>query len=64
MKNKLKEVREEIGLSQEELAQKAGVSRVTISGIESGRMNVAKTDTLTKLADALGKKVTYLFFCA
>lgn len=62
MNFKLREVREEAGFTQEELAEKSGVSRVTISLIESGRTNCVKTDTLVKLADALGKSVNTLFF--
>ena len=62
MNFRLREVREEVGFTQEELAEKSGVSRVTISLIESGRTNSVKTDTLVKLADALGKNVGSLFF--
>ena len=58
----LKEAREKRGFTQEELAEKSGVSRVTISLIESGKTDCIKTKTLTKLADALGEKVTALFF--
>lgn len=63
LKNKLKEIREKKNLTQEELSDMSGVSRITISGIESGRMSVAKTDTLVKLADALGMSVVDVFFC-
>lgn len=62
MEFRLREVREEIGMSQEELSAKSGVSRTTISFIETGRTDCVKTDTLTKLADALGRKVSDLFF--
>jgi transcriptional regulator with XRE-family HTH domain len=57
MKFKVRELREELGLSQEELSQKAKVSRTIISGLESGTIEVTTTNTLLKLADALGKKV-------
>lgn len=59
---RLKEVREERGLTQEELVEKSGVSRATISFIENGRSHCVKTDTLLKLANALEKKTTELFF--
>jgi len=59
---RLREIREEVGLTQEKLAEKSGVSRVTISLIESGRVNCVKTDTLIKLADSLGKSISSLFF--
>ena len=62
MKFRLREVREEVGLTQGELAERAGVSRGTISLIEGGRISCVKTDTLVKLADALGKRVDALFF--
>lgn len=57
MKFKVRELREELGLSQEELSQKAEVSRTIISGLESGTIEVTTTNTLLKLADALGRKV-------
>lgn len=60
--NRLREIREEIGLTQQELADKSGVSRVTISFIENQKYDCVKTDTLVKLADALGKPVTSVFF--
>ena len=62
MENCLRHFREEKGWTQDELSEKSGVSRVTISGIESGRTTVAKTDTLAKIADALGKSISDIFF--
>ena len=64
MYNRLKMLREEKELSQTELSEKAGVSRVTINQIENGKLRVCKTDTLTKIADALGKTVSEVFFCS
>ena len=60
--NRLKEVREEKGISQEELSNLAKVSRVTISNLENDKAAVSKTDTLARLADALDTTVSYLFF--
>ena len=37
LKNRLKEYRKELNLSQDELAKMVGVSRNTISSIESGQ---------------------------
>ncbi|AJE46310.1 helix-turn-helix transcriptional regulator [Celeribacter indicus] len=37
MKNRLKELRAEFGLSQQELATRAGVSRQTVIAVEKGR---------------------------
>lgn len=59
---RLKEVREKHGLTQEELARKSGISRVTISMIESGKSSCVKTQTLLKLADALGERHLNYFF--
>lgn len=57
MKFRVKEIREELGLSQEALSKKAKVSRTIVSGLESGTISTTTTSTLLKLADALGKKV-------
>lgn len=62
MKNELKKYRIKAGLSQEELAEKSGVSRTTISGLENADITVTTTSTLQKLADALNKKVSTIFF--
>lgn len=60
-KYKIKEFREELKMSQEELSQKSGVSRATISGLESGRVTTTSTDTLFKIAEALNKKPNDIF---
>lgn len=39
MKNKIKEFRQKIGLTQEELAEKVGVRRETIVFLEQGKYN-------------------------
>lgn len=62
MAYRIKECREEIGMSQEELATKANVSRTIISGLETGTINVTTTGTLLKIAEALNKKVSDIFF--
>lgn len=59
---KIRECREELGISQEELAKRAKVSRTIISGLESGSISVTTTETLLKIASALGKKVAEIFF--
>lgn len=59
---KIRECRESMKMTQEELAERAGVSRTIISGLESGTITVTTTKTLSKIADALGKNVSDLFF--
>ena len=59
---RIKEEREAQGMTQEELAEKSGVSRVTISLIESGRNTNVMIGTLAKIAMALGKSVDEIFF--
>lgn len=48
--------REAAHLSQEQLAEKSGVSRITISRIETGRISPS-LKTLSRLAQAMGKRV-------
>lgn len=62
MKNRLKEIREERGMSQEELSEKSGVSRTTISELETEKKEVTTNITLKKIASALGEKVSTIFF--
>lgn len=59
--DKLRKFREEIGMSQEELAKKTGVSRVTISMLETGNKKNITVNTLLKLAEALHKNITDFF---
>ena len=58
---RIREVRESLGVSQEELAEKSGVSRATLWRLEMLGKD-AKVNTLNKIARALGVKVTDLFF--
>jgi len=58
---KIKEFRKELNMSQEELANKAGISRATLSKLESGRSVEVSTNTLSKIADALDKKANEIF---
>lgn len=62
MENRLKEIREKQGISQEELAEISGISRTTISELENGKKQVTTNITLEKIANALGKKVSNIFF--
>ena len=49
-------------MSQEELAEKSGVSRGTIVALESGTERVTTTKTLVALAIAMGVSVDQIFF--
>lgn len=61
MDNRLKEIRVEMNLSQEELANKSGLSRYLISKIENGDdVNITK-NTMISISKALDKKVTDVF---
>lgn len=59
---KIREVREERGMTQEQLAQTSGVSRMTISALENGTTRATTTKTLLKLAKALNVGVDSIFF--
>lgn len=58
--NRVKEQRQRLGLSQEELSKLVGIPRTTISAIESGRA-VPSVDYAIKLAKVLGCSVEDLF---
>ena len=53
MKFKIREIREQRKISQEELSSLSNVSRAIISGLETGKITTTTTDTLIKLANAL-----------
>ncbi len=59
---KIKDRRKQLGLSQEELSRRSGVSRSIISALESGKERITTTKTLLRLADALETTVDVLFF--
>lgn len=61
LKNRLKETRTEKKLSQNELAEMVGVSRNTISSIETGQFNPTAKLALI-LCVALDKKFEELFY--
>ena len=59
-KNKLRETRERLGLTQEKLAEQVGVSRQTVISIEGGRY-VPSLELALKLSKLFGCKVEDLF---
>lgn len=61
LKNSLREARKQRGLSQTQLAELTGVSRNTISSIETGQFNPTAKLALV-LCIALDKKFEELFY--
>ncbi len=61
LKNNLKEIRTQAGLSQQALADIVGVSRNTISSIETGQFNPTAKLALI-LCIALDKKFEEIFY--
>ena len=59
---KIKERREALKMTQEELAQKSGVSRQTISSIETGKYENVLVGTLAAIATALDTTVDKIFY--
>ena len=52
--------RELADLTQQELAERAGVTQATIARIERGRIPGFRVETLVMVAEALGVSVDYL----
>lgn len=61
LKNRLKDVRSELKISQTQLAEMVGVSRNTISSIETGQFNPTAKLALI-ICIALDKKFEELFY--
>ena len=61
LKNRIKEMRSELGLSQAQLAEMVGVSRNTISSIETGQFSPTAKLALV-ICIALDKKFEDLFY--
>lgn len=57
MRNKIAEYRQKVGMSQQELADKAKISRTYLSILENQKQEVIGSDVMFRIADAL--KVPY-----
>ena len=61
MENIIRNRRKELGLSQEELAKKCGVSRQTVNAIENNKYDPT-LELAMKVARLLGQPVESIFF--
>lgn len=61
MQNNLKIIRKELGLTQAELAIKAGLSRFTVNQIENGKKEITSS-TIKALVKATGVPANKIFF--
>lgn len=61
MKNKIKELRLEAGLTQQELAQKVGVRRETIVFLEMGKYNPS-LKLAFQIAKVFARKIEEIFY--
>ena len=59
---RIRERREELRMTQEELANKSGISRQTISSLETGKYDNALFGTLAAIAMALDTTVDKIFY--
>ncbi len=58
--SRLREIRHKKGLSQEELAELAGIDRTYVGGVERGERNLSIL-SVKRFSDALGINVSNLF---
>ena len=61
IKNRLKELRTERGISQEKLAEMSNISRATLSKIENNEETSVNTRTIAKLAEVFNVKPSDIF---
>lgn len=59
---KLKQRRNELGMSVYDIAKKTGISPAYISNLENGQKNNPSKEVMEKLSTSLGKTVSELFF--
>ena len=61
MRLAIKELREKAGLTIEELAEKAEVEKDFLIDLEDNKVDVCSAKVLSRIADSLGVKVSYIF---
>jgi transcriptional regulator with XRE-family HTH domain len=57
---RVRELRKSLGLTQAELAARAGIRRATVSRIENAHITAIDFDVLDRLADVLGVEPGFL----
>ena len=60
--NRIREARRRLGLRQQDVADKVGVTRQTIIALEKGRLTNPSIQTCLLLGRLLGEPVDYLFY--
>lgn len=60
MSDRIKSKRKEVGLTQEELAQKLGLQKSAIAKYENGRVKNIKRSTIAKMSEIFDCSPTYL----
>ncbi len=58
--NRIRELRQQTGLSQEKFALKIGMDRTYFASVEAGKRNIAIIN-IKKIADGLGVSLSELF---
>ena len=61
MENRVKEIRNEMGMSQETFAKMIGLSRPALSQIENGQTTPGG-DTIARMVKETGRKAEEIFF--
>lgn len=59
--NRIKDILNDLGWTQEELAFRSGIPQPEISRIANGKKRAIQLETATKIAKALKKPVEYVF---
>lgn len=62
LQNKIKAIRKEMTLTQEEFAKKLGISRSYLADLERGRLKGNNINILSKLSQLTGKPLEYFFY--
>lgn len=59
--NRLREIRESKNMTITQLAEKSGITRQTVYRLEAETVDTANSQTLKRLADALGVQISDFF---